>query len=316
MTRRVDEQPHGRWVAAASTGELVSEPDENQSLSEISGFAFPVSCTTGGEMRARALARRMERAVSWLDDQGVVPFVPALFVVGSGDWAGVTLGPPYGMPHGGDGRIVVGREAGPFWQELLVIAASHPDAEMEQRLAAAYGRPADVEPFADLLIVHQLGHLTHSEGWSRSPISSWLGEIAANLCLHGYVSEAEPESLPVLETLCEAVWEAAQGPWPVRDLDRMADALAGDGANYFWFRFGLQILARRLWESAGPTALRGVVSLLQSPVQPLGDVADVLATFDLNVGRAVLDWPHFGSDAMRNNTWTRSACDGKESVIS
>ncbi len=294
----------------------MSERGENQSLSEISGFAFPVSCTTGGEMRARAVARRMERALSWLDGHGVIPSVPALFVVGSGDWAGVTLGPPYGMPHGGDGRIVVGREAGPFWQELLVIAASHPDAAMQQRLAAAYSRPADVEAFADLLLVHELGHLTHGEGRPSGPISLWLGEIAANLCLRGYVSEAEPESLPALETLGEVVWGAARGPWPVHDLDRMADALAGDGANFFWFRFGLQVLARRLWESAGPTALRGVVSLLQSPVQPLGDVADVLATFDRNVGRAVLNWPHFGFDALRNETWTRSACDGRQSVTS
>ncbi|MGW3621410.1 hypothetical protein ACWD8I_05080 [Micromonospora arida] len=285
----------------------MSQRGEEHRLSGLDGFAFPVSCTAGGETRARAVAQRMERAVAWLDGQVGTPSVPALFVVGPEEWDGIALGLPYGMPHVEDGRIVVGQRPGPFWQTLLDAAAPGLPAESRQRLAAVYGEPPDLGTFADLLVVHELGHVTHGEGWPGHSVGFWLRELAANLCLHGYVAEIEPESMPVLETVYDVIWETGPGPWPVRDLHCMADSLAGDGTNYVWFQFGLQILARRLWESADTTALRGVVALLRGPAQPFGNVIDVLATFDRHAARAVLDWPHLGNAVTRDEVRNASS---------
>jgi hypothetical protein len=95
----------------------------------------------------------------------------------------------------------------------------------------------------------------------------------------------------------EVTWAAPDGHWPVRDVARIQDSLAGDGSNYVWFEFGLQVLAKRLWQSAGVTAFRNVVTALRGPALDFGQMVDLLEDSDPGVARAVRDWPRFSPGA-------------------
>lgn len=264
-------------------------------LQQLNGFPFPVYVSHGGEQRGRAIAERMRRTVAWLDETVGMPSIPALYVVGQHDWSEATDFPVYGMPHVGGGRVVTGQEPGPFWATVLDVITPDLSPQARHLLTETYGDPVDLGPFADLLVSHELGHVTHEgqhAAWDN-PTGFWLKELAANLALQGYVTELEPETRPVLETVFEVAWAAPSTRWPIRELSRMSEAVETDGSNYVWMEWGLQVLARRLWRAAGASALRRVVGLLRGPAQTDESVLALLADLDPPVARAVRQWPHF-----------------------
>lgn len=273
----------------------IPTPPRTDGLEPLDGYAFPVFVSPGGADRGRAVAERAARTVAWLGSTVPMPSTPPLFVVGPGHWDQVATIPVYGMPHEGLDRIVVGQEPAAFWSTVTDSITPHVDAAGMDRLRRAYGPEIDLGPFADLLVSHELAHLAHLEdAWgSRQPVAFWLGELAANLGLHGYVHEVEPSMRETLETVFEVTWAAPGGHWPVRDLRHMEASLAGDGANYVWFEFGLQVLAKRLWRSAGVTALQRVVAALRGPALDFDDVVRLLEELDPWVAQAVRDWPAF-----------------------
>lgn len=58
----------------------------------------------------------------------------------------------------------------------------------------------DLQPFFDLVTIHELGHAFERLGGLRLP-TFWLGEIFADLVLHTFVAIGQPESLRTLEVL-------------------------------------------------------------------------------------------------------------------
>ncbi|MFC5927778.1 hypothetical protein [Micromonospora vulcania] len=265
-------------------------------LEPLDGFPFPVFVSAGGTARGQAVAQRAARTVAWLDRVVGMPETPPLFVVGTGEWDQVASIPLYGMPHVESDRIVVGQEPAPFWDSVTGAITPLLAPAGLRRLHQVYGDPIDLGPFADLLVSHELTHLAHGPSWPEGPVAFWVKELAANLGLQGYVTEVEPSETTRLETIFEVTWAAApQGHWPVRDLPRMAQSLDDDGANYVWFEFGLQVLARRLWQVAGATALQRVVDALRGSTYDLPGVLSLLRELDPAVARSVLDWPRFAA---------------------
>ncbi|MEU4339616.1 hypothetical protein AB0F59_34110 [Micromonospora lupini] len=265
-------------------------------LEPLDGFPLPVFVSKGGAARGRSVAQRAARTVAWLDQVVGMPETPPLFVVGPQDWNQVATIPLYGMPHVNDDRIVVGQEPAPFWASMTSAIIPLLDRGGLQRLHRVYGNPIYLGGFADLLVSHELTHLAHGQAWPDGPVAFWLRELAANLGLHGYVTDVEPAKKPHLETVFEATWAtASHSHWPVRDLSRMADSLDGDGSNYVWFEFGLQVLAKRLWQIAGAGALKRVVHALRGPELDLPGALELLEALDPEVARSVRDWPRFAS---------------------
>jgi hypothetical protein len=125
----------------------------------------------------------------------------------------------------------------------------------------------------------------------------WFVELFANLGLHGYISEREPEALPVLETIFEVIWRTSPARWPITGLSRMhetATAQHSDGTNYVWFEFGLQLIARHLWESCGTTAFKHLNATLHGPVLPYARIIDVLGQLSHEAADSVRAWPTAG----------------------
>jgi hypothetical protein len=262
-----------------------------QGLESVDGFPFPVFVSPGGAARGRAVAQRAAQTIAWLDQAVGVAKTPPLFVLGPDDWNRVAAIPLYGMPHVDSTRIVIGQQPAAFWHNLTSLIAPHLRSADLQRLTDVYGEPPNLGSFADLLVSHELSHLAHGGSWPDSPLLFWLKELAANLGLQGYVSEVEPEEAARLETIFEVTWAAGASHWPVRDLDRMADSLEGDGSNYVWFEFGLQVLAKRLWQTAGVAALERVMTALRGPELTFGQVVDLMVELDAGVAQAIRDWP-------------------------
>jgi hypothetical protein len=172
-------------------------------------------------------------------------------------------------------------------------------------MEAVYGAPPDLSLFADLIISHELTHLTDLPTWlddpgigrrswsADEPRLLWLSELFANLGMHGYIADREPESLPVMETVFEVVGGTDPARWPMRRLQDMYDAIAApdmDGTNYLWFEFRLQIIAKRLWEAAGGAGFQRLRDVLHGPVLPDAEIFEVLAELDKGVAGSLRRW--------------------------
>jgi hypothetical protein len=134
-------------------------------------------------------------------------------------------------------------------------------------LLAAYpdGRGGlDLQPFVDLLTLHELGHAFEVLGGLRLP-TLWLGEIFANLALHTFIASRRPASMTTLETF--SMVGAACEPLAARmreegysTLDEFEAHYPGseepiDWLNYVWFQCRWQRLVARMYEVDGESAL-------------------------------------------------------------
>jgi hypothetical protein len=222
-------------------------------LVEIAGSEPPVFASEGVADRAAAIASIVADAYSYLSGLlGLRPPLQAL-VLTEPDWRSRTSQATYGLPHASDETLFVAGTEAPFWSQLaeLIEPGDRPE------LVATYGEAGGRIPlgsFFDLVAVHEVAHLFHL----RRPHFPrlWLQELFANLCLHAWVAERAPASLPILLTLPRlgARVPASRYAHTTRDdFERLYDDVGA--ANYAWYQFRLQLAAAALYERAGSDAV-------------------------------------------------------------
>lgn len=228
-------------------------------LQNMEDYSFPVLFSAGAEARAEQVAEPCERAFHYLKD--VLEFTPSfrLLVLSPEDWATHAGFPLYGMPHtaGGD-TLVVGDGPADFWQGVVRmlddVLTSAQRAELEDVYGAVDGR-LDIAPFADLIVIHELGHLFHEQVPFSFP-RLWLMELFANFCLHAYIVEREPDLLPMWLTLPERMTALPAERVQHRSLDDFERLYVGVGPeNYVWYQFGLVVAVKSIYDAAGVDAL-------------------------------------------------------------
>jgi hypothetical protein len=64
------------------------------------------------------------------------------------------------------------------------------------------------------------------------------------------------------------------------------------GSNYVWFEFGLHMLAKRLWSTAGAAGLQAVITALRGPALDFTKWWTLLAELDPSVAQAIQNWPN------------------------
>ena len=136
----------------------------------------------------------------------------------------------------------------------------------------------DLQPFFDLVTIHELGHAFEVLGDLRLP-TFWLGEIFANLALHAFVATRQPERLNTLEVLSTVGAQSprlgarmrAEGYSTLEDLE--AHYTGGDDPmsplNYVWYQYRWQRLAatcstptvRTDWSASGTVFTGSIASL-------------------------------------------------------
>jgi hypothetical protein len=282
-------------------------------LVHLGGYPFEVRYSDGSLVRARASADVAADAYVYLSRlfSGVEPDI-AVIVANRADWESRQ---PYGLPFFNDddgqirpGIVVMPAGSGDFWIEMG-LDLREASSRGYTRLLATYpdGEGGlDLQPFFDLVTIHELGHAFEVLGDLRLP-TFWLGEIFANLALHTFVASRQPESLNTLEVLPTVGAQSerlgarmrAEGYSTLEELE--AHYTGGDDPmsplNYVWYQCRWQRIAAdifnadgedglvRLWDvfhaadrlNAGEVTAASLAALLRT------EVSDTL-------GRAVQDW--------------------------
>jgi hypothetical protein len=122
----------------------------------------------------------------------------------------------------------------------------------------------DLQPFFDLITVHELGHAFEVLGDLRLA-TFWLSEIFVNLAMHTFVATQRPSSLPTLEVLPTvgagsrrlAARMRAEGYSTLEELQAhytgSEDSMSP--LNYVWFQYRWQRLAAKIFKADGETGL-------------------------------------------------------------
>jgi hypothetical protein len=266
-------------------------------LQNLEGYSFPVLFSTGAEGRADQISARLERAHGYLRE--VLRFDPQLrlLVLTREDWADHASFPLYGMPHSDGGRIFIGTEPADFWRGAvgMLDGALTRDqrAEIESVYGTADGR-IDMNAFADLIAVHELGHLFHEQVPFAFP-RLWLMELFANFCVHAYVAEREPDRVPLWTTLPDRITALPANKVRYRSLDDFERLYVGVGPeNYCWYQFGLVVAARNIYDAGGTEALQRMYRTFLDHENELTDrhLAKLLKEqVHPTVGRVMETWP-------------------------
>jgi hypothetical protein len=282
-------------------------------LELLGGYPFEVRYSLGAQVRARVSANIAADAYVYFSRlfSGVEPDI-AVIIANKADWESRQ---PYGLPFFNDddgqirpGIVVMPAESGDFWvamgQELHEASPRG-----YTRLLATYPDGAgglDLQPFFDLVTIHELGHAFEVLGDLRLP-TFWLGEVFANLALHAFVATRQPESLNTLETLSTVGAQSprldarirAEGYSTLEDLE--AHYTGGDNPmsplNYVWYQYRWQRLAAKMFNDDGEDGLvrfwdcfhesdrLGSHEVTAASLAPLlrADVSETL-------GQAIQDW--------------------------
>ena len=236
-------------------------------LSQLDGYPFDVRYSRGSRVRAQAAASVAADAYLYFSHL-FSDFEPdlALIVADEADWISRQ---PYGLPFFNDddgqirpGIIVMPAGSGDFWISMGEDLRESSPHEYP-RLLSTYPDGAgglDLQPFFDLVTIHELGHAFEVLGDLRLP-TFWLGEIFANLVLHAFVATKRPESLNTLEVLSIVGAESArlrermctEGYTTLEELE--AHYTGGDDPmdplNYVWYQYRWQRLVAEMFEADG-----------------------------------------------------------------
>ena len=282
-------------------------------LARLGGYPFEVRYSEGALERARAAADIAADAYAYFSRlfSGVEPDI-AVIVASPADWESRQ---PYGLPFFNDddgqirrGIVVMPAGSGDFWIAIGEdIRRASPRGYT--RLLATYTDGTgglDLQPFFDLVTIHELGHAFEVLGDLRLP-TFWLGEIFANLALHAFVATKLPESLDTLEVLSIVGAQSrrlgarmrAVGFSTLEDLE--AHYTGGDdpmsALNYVWYQYRWQRLAATMFDADGEEGLVRFWDCFRATDRfSSGDVtaaslAPLLRTeVSETLGRAVHDW--------------------------
>ncbi|CRK57626.1 hypothetical protein [Alloactinosynnema sp. L-07] len=266
----------------------------NPNLVALDGYAMPVLASAGSQERARVIAARTGRALSWLERSLRRRPLFTLYVLDEQDWPAVSDVPIYGMPQSVPGKIVTSPQPAGWWQEYLDALRPHLPPEMLADLARVFGDPADFTTMADLVAVHELTHLFHEihpVTWASEFPADWVMELFANIGMHGYVATHEPQLLPLPVTLAAAARAAGAQPWPLRELAAMGASMQTSVPNYVWFEFMLIGFAESIWNTGGIDAMLAFQQTLGQPTLSPEAVVHRLTAIDPAVAEAVRAWP-------------------------
>jgi hypothetical protein len=281
-------------------------------LAHLEGYPFEVRYSDGALVRATAAADVAAEAYVYFSRlfSAVEPDI-ALIVADEAEWSS---NGPYGLPFFNDdageirpGIVVMPAGGGDFW---FAIAQDLRDASSRgyAKLLATYPDGTgglDLQPFFDLITIHELGHAFEVLGDLRLP-TFWLSEIFVNLAMHAFVATQLPARLPTLEALPTvgagsrklAARMRAQG---YSTLDELQAHYTGSDdsmspLNYVWFQYRWQRLAAKMFGADGEDGLvrfwdcfhatdRVNIDATAASLAPLltAEVSPIL-------GRAVQDW--------------------------
>jgi hypothetical protein len=283
-------------------------------LPDLRGYPFEVRYSDGALGRARAAAELAAGAYAYFS-QLFAPVEPdiAVVVADENDWP--DPGPPYGLPFFRDaageirpGIVVMSAGGGDFWIGIAEdIRQASPRGYAKLRATYPDGAGGvDLQPFFDLITVHELGHAFEVLGHLCLP-TFWLSEIFVNLALHAFVATRLPASLPTLEVLPTVGAGSRRLATRMRSegystLDELQLHYTGGDQpmsplNYVWFQHRWLRLAAKMFDTDGEDGLVRfwncfhATDRVNAGEATAASLAPLLSTeVSETLGRAVRDW--------------------------
>jgi hypothetical protein len=164
-------------------------------------------------------------------------------------------------------------------------------------MRSAYGLPSgaiDLPRFFDLLAVHEMGHLFHTQASVQFP-RLWLMELFCNMCTHTYVAAREPEMLPALEAFPSVVVGGGMSHLryhTLEDFERLYGEVGPQ--NYGWYECQLHVAAKDIYNASGVHALQRLwAAFRQSNATMSDDELRMLLEDEVDpaVARVPAEWP-------------------------
>jgi hypothetical protein len=254
-------------------------------LPALKGYTAHVYYSASHEQRAATIAQRVDKAMAYYI--GMLAFKPlvTLLVLNPSDWGKyTTMGAVYGMPHYNPvtKTLFVAGEDNPLWKSFLPPLDQLPQGLRDQ-VQAAYKTPEgnlSMQPFFDLLAIHELGHAFHNQA-GLTMQRKWMGELFVNILLHTYIAENEPALLPALTTFPRMVVATGSKEFnytSLRDIEERYEEIGRHyPKNYGWYQCRWHAAAATIYDAGGKQVGKKLWSALQSTKEKLTD--EQLMTF-------------------------------------
>lgn len=246
-------------------------------LAEFKNHKVKIYYSPGYEQRAESITERVDKAFDYY--QQLLSATPdvTLLILSVEDWPKYTSMPVIGMPHYKDDKVlVVAAHDNDFWKSFMPPMDKLP-ASLADQVRTTYKNDKgelSMQPFFDLLALHELGHAFHfQEGINMQ--RKWMGELFVNIMLHTFVAEKEPASLPALTVFPQMVISGGIAGYKYTSLKDVHEKYEEIGSqhpqNYGWYQSRWHAAAGKIYDTEGVDAGKLVWSALNNQKQSLTD---------------------------------------------
>ena len=258
--------------------QVSGQPREFPGLTPLEGHLTQVYFSTGSDEKAVRIANQMDHVINFYDDKLMFRPEVILLVLSPDDWGSFTNFPVYGMPHYSNNKtLIVASQNNDFWDGFIPPqeSLSADIAELVSRAYSGDDGKLTMEPFFDLLAIHELGHAYHIQD-NLLMQRKWMGEVFVNLFLHTYIAEQEPQLLPQLTVFPRMVLASTQKSslkyTTLKDLeDRYNEIGQQYPMNYGWYQCRWHNSAAIIYDVGGIQVVKDLWDVLKSNREPLDD---------------------------------------------
>ncbi len=264
-------------VLVSITFHLPAIAQQYDDLHSVKGIDTKVYYSTGHEQRAKDIATQIKNAIDY--NSKLLEFKPevTLLVLSPEDWSKHTSFPVYGMAHYKDDKtLVVASSDNNFWKSFIP-PLEQLTPSLAEKIKSTYKTidgKLSMQPFFDLLAIHELGHAFHIQG-NLTMQRKWMGEMFCNILLHTYIAEKEPEQLDALTVFPEMVVAAGTTGYKFTTLIEFEKNYTELGQNhpknYGWYQCRLHVAAKNIYNRGSKKVLVKLWKALRLTSEKMND---------------------------------------------
>jgi hypothetical protein len=236
----------------------VSYSQTYSTLEALEGYKTKVYFSLGNNERANIVAERMDNVLSYYNDK--LKFQPnvTLLILSKDDWGKYTSFPVYGMPHCDDKRevLIIASENNALWKSFIP-PLDQLSTELAEKISSVYVDEEGnltMQPFFDLLAIHEIGHAYHFQA-KLNMQRKWMGELFCNILLHTFIAENEPAQLPALTVFPQMVIAGGTETYKYTSLTDLEQHYYEIGENhpknYGWYQSRWHAAAANIYNEGG-----------------------------------------------------------------